>query len=367
MSSTESEVAGAVAGVVDPELGRPLGELGMLREVRARRRRTDVVVALPPGYPSRDDLSRRILEVLGAGGTGLRDTEVRLAPMTEAELRSLRARMSEPGAGGEARSGPGSLSRARVLGISSGKGGVGKSSVTVNLSVALARLGHRVAVLDADVYGFSIPSMLGIRHDPMVVEDIVVPPTSYGVRCMSIGYFVGEDQPVMWRGPMLHKALEQFVKDVYWGDPDWLVVDMPPGTGDVALSMAEHLPRAEVLVVTTPQSAAQRVAQRSAHAARKLKLPVRGVVENMSWFTAGDDGRHEIFGSGGGARLASELGVPLLAQVPLDPRLREGGDQGLPVAVADPEGEASLAFEELAKRVSSMNPARLYRSELKVR
>jgi len=258
-------------------------------------------------------------------------------------------------------------SRTRVLAVSSGKGGVGKSSVTVNLAVTLARMGHGVGILDADVYGYSVPRMLGITDRPAIDSEQIIPPVAYGVSCVSMGFFVGEDQPVMWRGPMLHKALEQFLVDVAWGEPDYLVVDMPPGTGDVALSMAQYLPRCEFLVVTTPQSAAQRVAQKTAFMARKLKLPLRGVVENMSWFTGDDGKRYDLFGSGGGQELADSLGVPLLGQVPLVPAVREGGDQGAPVSATDPDGEASRAFAVLAERVVEMGPARIYRSELKIR
>jgi ATP-binding protein involved in chromosome partitioning len=258
-------------------------------------------------------------------------------------------------------------SRTRVIGISSGKGGVGKSSVTVNLAVALARAGHAVGILDADVYGFSVPGMLGADHDPVVLGDLVVPAAVHGVRVLSMGFFVPDDQPVIWRGPMLHKAIEQFLADAYWGEPDFLLVDMPPGTGDVTLSMAGVMPRAEVIVVTTPQPAAQRVAQRSAYAARKLKLSVRGVVENMSWFTGDDGTRYELFGEGGGQSLADDLGVPLLARLPLLPALREGGDRGLPVVVSDPDGEAAAAFGELADRLSALGPARVYRRELTLR
>ena len=232
-------------------------------------------------------------------------------------------------------------SKTRVLGISSGKGGVGKSSVTVNLAVALARAGHDVAILDADVYGFSVPAMLGVHDDPLIIGDLVVPPVANGVRCLSMGYFVSEETPVIWRGPMLHKALEQFLVDAYWGEPDFLLIDMPPGTGDVTLSLGQYLTKTEVFVVTTPQPAAQRVAQRSAYAARKLKLSVRGVIENMSWFTGDDGVRYELFGQGGGSRLAADLGVPLLAQLPLVPALREGADRGVPLVVAEPDSEAA--------------------------
>ena len=215
----------------------------------------------------------------------------------------------------------------KIIAVASGKGGVGKSSVTTNLSVALAQRGRSVAVVDADVWGFSIPRMLGVEQSPTVIDSMIVPPESHGVRAISMGFFAEEDTPVIWRGPMLHKALEQFLTDVYWGDPDFLLVDLPPGTGDIAISLAGFLPRAEVYIVTTPQPAAQKVAQRAAFMAEKVRLEVRGVIENMSWFT-GDDGKeYEIFGSGGGQELADELGVPLLGKLPLTTALREGGDE----------------------------------------
>jgi ATP-binding protein involved in chromosome partitioning len=257
-------------------------------------------------------------------------------------------------------------STTRVIGITSGKGGVGKSSVTVNLAIALVKAGYEVAILDADVYGFSVPGMLGIDADPTVRNQKMVPPVAYGVRCMSMGFFVDEDQPVMWRGPMLHKALEQFLVDVEWGKPDFLLIDMPPGTGDVALSMAQYLPASEIYVVTTPQPAAKRVAQRSAYMARKVNLPLRGVIENMSWFTGADGQRYELFGAGGGQQLADELGVPLLGQIPLTPALREGGDVGQPVTVADQGGEVAQAFASIAAQLVARGRARVFRSELKI-
>ena len=319
---------------------------------------------------------------------GVEDVDVDLTVMTEAELNrvrdKMRARQGSATAGaGHAHGGPGGQrlgheegranpfqdpdSRTRILGISSGKGGVGKSSVSVNLAVALARQGHEVGILDADVYGFSVPKMLGIDHDPVVIEDMIVPPVAFDVKCISIGFFVDDDQPVMWRGPMLHKALEQFLVDVYWGDLDFLLVDMPPGTGDVALSMAQYLPRSEVYVVTTPQPAAQRVAQRTAYMAKKINLPLRGVVENMSWFTADDGTRYELFGNGGGALLAADLGVPLLGQIPLVPALREGGDLGRPIMVADPRGEAAEAFGSVAAEIVARGASRVFRPELTIR
>lgn len=258
-------------------------------------------------------------------------------------------------------------STARIIGVSSGKGGVGKSSVTVNLALALVQAGFKVGLLDADVYGFSVPAMLGISAGAEMRGDKVVPPEAFGVRTMSMGFFVDDDQPVIWRGPMLHKALEQFLVDVDWGGPDYLLVDMPPGTGDVALSMSQYLPASEIYVVTTPQPAARRVAQRTAYMARKLNLPLRGVIENMSWFAAPDGSRHEIFGHGGGAQLAEELGVPLLGQVPLVTALRQGGDEGRPIVALGPSSEAAQAFRSIADAIVKLGRSRVFRPELRVR
>ncbi len=389
MTIDESQVTAAVAAVIDPELRRPLAELGMVGRVQVRRRKVTVEVALPVAdYPQVDELVGRIRHAVGPlpGVDQLTVDRVVMDEEPRARLRMLLR--GEPVDGGTQHAPDGDhghshggqlgheegrpnrfmlpRSKTRIIGISSGKGGVGKSSVTVNLAVALARMGFDVGVLDADVYGFSVPKMLGITSDPLIIGDLVVPPTANGVRCLSMGFFVADDTPVIWRGPMLHKALEQFLVDAYWGEPDFLLIDMPPGTGDVTLSLGQYLPKTEVFVVTTPQPAAQRVAQRSAYAARKLKLAVRGVIENMSWFTGDDGTRYELFGAGGGSHLASELGVPLLAQVPLVPALRQGGDEGIPVTVADPEGEAAAVFSGLATSIVEMGPARVYRKELSV-
>jgi ATP-binding protein involved in chromosome partitioning len=256
--------------------------------------------------------------------------------------------------------------KTRPLLISSGKGGVGKSSVTTNLAVALAAAGHSVGVVDADIYGFSIPRMLGADREPVAIDQMLLPPESYGVRCISIGYFVPDGQAVIWRGPMLHKALEQFLTDVYWDEPDYLLIDMPPGTGDIALSLSQYLPKAEVLIVTTPQEAAQKVARMSAFMAKKVNLPVRGVIENMSWFTGDDGKRYELFGNGGGQELADELGVPLLAQIPLVPAMREGGDDGRPIAAVAPESEAGQVFHDLAAKVEEMRPKKVFSKKLKL-
>jgi ATP-binding protein involved in chromosome partitioning len=243
-----------------------------------------------------------------------------------------------------------------VIGIASGKGGVGKSSVTTNLAVALTKKGHAVGIMDADVWGFSIPKMMGIERTPSVLEDMLIPPVAHDVAVISMDFFVEPDQAVVWRGPMLHKALEQFLVDVYWGDLDFLLVDMPPGTGDVSISISQYLPRSEMIVVTTPQPAAQRVAVKAGLMAKKVNQEVVGVIENMSWFTGDDGKRYELFGSGGGEALASDLDVPLLGQVPLIPALREGGDTGKPIAVTDPGGEAAQAFAAIADELVARRP-----------
>jgi len=254
-----------------------------------------------------------------------------------------------------------------VIAITSGKGGVGKSSVTTNLSIALAQRGRRVAAVDADVWGFSMPRMLGVRHPPDLIDDVIVPPEANGVRLISMGYFASEEQAVIWRGPMLHKALEQFLTDVYWGELDYLVVDMPPGTGDISLSIAQFLPRAEVLVVTTPQPAAQRVAVRAAAMAEKVDLQVIGVIENMSWFTGDDGKRYYLFGAGGGQDLAERLEVPLLGMVPLTPALREGADSGHPLVAEQPDSEAAQCFQEIARQIAvDLKPRKIFSPSLRI-
>jgi ATP-binding protein involved in chromosome partitioning len=257
--------------------------------------------------------------------------------------------------------------RTRVIAVASGKGGVGKSSVTTNLAVTRARMGKDVAAIDADVWGFSMPRMLGVENGPeLTADNQMIPPSGHGVRLLSMGFFVPEDQAVIWRGPMLHKALEQFLTDVAWGEPDYLIIDMPPGTGDVALSMAQVLPRAEVVIVTTPQPAAQAVAQRAAAMAQKVELDLIGVVENMSWFRGDDGVSYEIFGSGGGQALADQIGVPLLGRIPLVPALREGGDDGCPIVISAPDSEAAQQFRSIAEQIDAVVPRRIYRSELKI-
>jgi len=378
-------VAAALGEVVEPLTGRSLGELGLVDAALsgdAAEAAVVVRVALPSEhYPLADQLRASVAGAAERAGAAGVEVELRvLGAEEQMEVASRLRAIADPEPSADHARGVGAAppsqrpnpfarpgSKTRVIGVTSGKGGVGKSSVTVNLAVAMARLGKRVAILDADVYGFSVPAMLGLELGPVPIGDLLVPPVAHGVRCISMGFFADDDQPVVWRGPMLHKALEQFLVDTFWGDPDVLVVDMPPGTGDVALSMAQYMPKSEVYVVTTPQPAAARVAQRSGLMARQLKLPVRGVIENMSWFTGDDGTRYELFGSGGGQRLAELLGVELLGQIPLERSLREGGDHGRPVVVADPGSEAAQAVVRLAERILELGPSRVWRRELRVR
>ncbi|HVW32415.1 MAG TPA: Mrp/NBP35 family ATP-binding protein [Acidimicrobiia bacterium] len=356
----------ALQPVEDPELNRSVVDLQMVKSVSVNEHMVRVTVAAPsPDYPLRDELRDRVAAVVSAL-PGVESVAVDLSVMTEEEQKDLVSRIQPPGEGGQ-RQNPFLTARTRVLAVASGKGGVGKSSVTTNLSIALAQAGHSVAAVDADVWGFSMPRMLGIDRPPVVIDTLIVPPSAHGVKLVSMGFFAREDQPVIWRGPMLHKALEQFLTDVWWGEPEFLVVDMPPGTGDVSLSMAQFLPRAEVIVVTTPQPAAQKVAQRAAYMAKKVNLTVTGVIENMSWFR-GDDGKaYELFGSGGGQELADALEVPLLGKIPLVPELREGGDVGHPITVTNPDDEAARAFADIARRLTEeLAPRRVYRKELRI-
>jgi ATP-binding protein involved in chromosome partitioning len=385
MPFSTQDVLEALRPVQDPELHRSIVDLGMVRDVAVDADRVSLEVTLTvAGCPLRSEIDRRVREALTTRGAG--EVDLRFGVMTDEQRAALRERLhGAPAAAAGSGHGHGHAagpshahsravpfadpgSTTRVLLIASGKGGVGKSSVTTNLAVALAARGKDVAVVDADVWGFSIPRMLGVERPPVVIDSLLVPPTgAAGVRCISMGFFAEEDQPVIWRGPMLHKALEQFLTDVFWDDPDFLLVDLPPGTGDISISLAQFLPRAEVYLVTTPQPAAQRVAQRAGFMAQKVNLVVKGVIENMSWFTGDDGRRYELFGSGGGQALAERLGAPLLGQIPLVPLLREGGDAGRPVTVVDPDGEASRAFAAIAEQIDvALAPTRRYHPELRL-
>jgi ATP-binding protein involved in chromosome partitioning len=376
---TTDQIIEALRPVEDPELHRSIVDLGMVRDVEMKGGVVSLTVVLTiAGCPLRNEIQNRVGTALRALD-GVKDVALNFGVMNDEERAKVREMLhGNPGATAGSQPAQGHASgreisfaqpgsKTRPILVSSGKGGVGKSSVTTNLAVALAAQGYKVGIVDADIYGYSIPRMLGTDRDPVVIDNMLLPPEMWGVRCISIGYFVPEGQAVVWRGPMLHKALEQFLTDVFWDEPDFLLIDMPPGTGDIALSLSQYLPRAEVIVVTTPQEAAQKVAKLSAAMATKVNLPVRGIIENMSWFTGDDGVRYELFGSGGGQSLADELNVPLLAQIPLMSALREGGDDGRPIAAVAPDSEIGQIFAGLAKRIAEeMKPKKIFSAALKV-
>ena len=362
----EAAVRTAIGNVEDPEIHRTIADLKMLRELEvASDGAVRTLIALTiPGCPLKDKLDADITAA-ARSVDGVTSVHVEFTHMNDTERAELVKKIRGASLREITLGKPGS--KTRVIAICSGKGGVGKSSVTANLGVSLARLGRSVGIIDADVWGFSIPKMLGVDRQPTVIDETMLPPEIHGVAVMSMDFFVQPDQAVIWRGPMLHKAIEQFLADVHWGDPDYLLVDMPPGTGDIAISMSQFLPRAQAIVVTTPQPTAQRVAKRAALMARKVNQEVLGVIENMSWFTGDDNRRYLIFGEGGGQSLADELDVPLLGQIPLVPALREGADNGIPATIADAGGEADVAFEKLAAEVEARRPRLRTHPELIVR
>lgn len=346
----QSQLHDAIASIESPLfVGRTLGELGLVKNVnKTLTGKVKVELLLPDGNRP-PALDHRLQEALASFTNNVDvDVEVMDDEVVLAWMNDLKEKAGPPI--GE----PGSATR--TVAVSSGKGGVGKSSISANLAIALARAGHKVGIVDGDIWGFSIPAMLGIHNPPVMVGEMIVPPVAHRVKVMSMDYFVGDDKAVIWRGPMLHKAIEQFLKDVFWDAPDFLIVDMPPGTGDIAISMSQFLPRAQVILATTPQPTAQRVARRAALMAAEVDQEVIGVVENMSWFTGDDGKRYELFGSGGGQALADELGVELMARVPLLPAMGRGADDGHPVAVAAPGSEAEAAFESLAQAVIEKRP-----------
>ena len=344
---SREEVLKALEGVIDPELRRPVTDLDMVRDVTVDGGAVAVTIALTvAGCPLRSSFQDQVQRTVGSVA-GVETVALSFDVMTPEERTALSSRLR-----GETRERTKGISvdaATRVIAVASGKGGVGKSSLTVNLAAALSQLGQDVGVVDADVYGHSIPHLLGVHQRPVLVDRMIVPPVAHGLHLMSIGFFLDDNQPVMWRGPMLHRALEQFLSDVHWPRLDTLLVDMPPGTGDVSISLGQLLPRAEVIVVTTPQPLAQEVAARAATMAQKTSMRLVGVVENMSG---------GVFGEGGGAALALALGVDLLGTVPLDAPLRELGDAGRPVVLAEPEAPSSRALVAIAERVAAMERER---------
>jgi ATP-binding protein involved in chromosome partitioning len=356
--ATHDEILKSLESVIDPELRRNIVELGMVRSIQQREGgEVDVTVSLTtPGCPIRSHFQTAVVQAVRSL-EGVTAVAVAFDVLTDQEKAGLQQRLGRTnGLPSGALAGV-----ANVLCIGSGKGGVGKSTLTVNLAAALAAEGKKVGVLDADVWGYSIPRMLGLggERPPVNDERKIVPLDAYGIRVMSIGFFVQEDSAVVWRGPMLHKALTQFLEDVAWGELDHLLVDLPPGTGDVSMTLAQLLPQAKFLITTTPQPAAQKVARRAAEMASKVDLEIAGIVENMSGFTTPSGDRFQIFGEGGGQELADELDVPLLGKVPLTMPLREQADAGVPLVMTDPDDPAAQAIRQTARGIIALSPVEL--------
>ncbi|CAN7157751.1 Mrp/NBP35 family ATP-binding protein [Knoellia sp. LjRoot47] len=356
---SDEALRAALSTVNDPEIRKPITELGMVESVECDETgRVAVTVLLTiAGCPLKDTLTKDTTAAL-MKVPGVTSVDVTLGVMSEEQRAELRTNLRGGAAEKEipfAKAG----SLTRVYAVASGKGGVGKSSVTANLAAALAEQGLKVGVVDADIYGFSIPRMLGVEHKPTQVDEMILPPIAHDVKVISIGMFVPGNQPVVWRGPMLHRALQQFLADVFWGDLDILLLDLPPGTGDIAISVAQLIPGAEILVVTTPQQAAAEVAERAGAIAVQTHQRVAGVIENMSWLELPDGSRQEIFGSGGGQVVADSLTrsigapVPLLGQIPLDTSLRIGADQGSPVVLGEPTSPAAVALRGIARELGN--------------
>jgi ATP-binding protein involved in chromosome partitioning len=352
---TQEQVREALRTVMDPEIGRPIEDIGMLRDIEVDGGHVTVHVWLTiDGCPLRDRINNDVTQAVRPLA-GVERVDVTLTPMGEQQRQELVNNLR--GGVGPAQQQQQQFftnGQTTVVAVASGKGGVGKSSVTVNLAAALAAEGHRVGIVDVDVWGFSVPRMMGlVGQRPVGFNNMILPLESHGVKIISMGFFVPEEQPVIWRGPMLHKAVNQFLGDVYWGDLDFLLADLPPGTGDVSISVAGFLPGAQMLVVTTPQEAARKVAERAGKMAEQTHLRVMGVIENMSYFVCPHCGeRTNVFGEGGGRLAADTLGVPLIAQIPLIPSVREGGDAGTPVVVSDPDSPAGQALRQAARELA---------------
>jgi ATP-binding protein involved in chromosome partitioning len=357
---SEAQVREALRSVNDPEIGRPIEDIGMLKSIEVDGGAVTVHVLLTiEGCPLRDRITQDVTAAVQPL-EGVDDVQVTLTPMNPDERERLVGTLR----GGKTAAGGASkiafAPSTSIVAVASGKGGVGKSSVAVNLAVALAQEGSKVGILDADVWGFSVPRMIGAEGQPVGFNDMILPLEAHGVKVISMGFFVPEETPVIWRGPMLHKAIEQFLGDVYWGDLDFLLCDLPPGTGDVSISLASFIPGASMLVVTTPQEAARKVAERAGKMAEQTNLRPIGVIENMSWFVCPHCGEREmLFGEGGGKEAAETLGVPLLAQIPLVSALRAGGDSGLPIVLSDPASPASVALLEAARALRTATKSKV--------
>jgi ATP-binding protein involved in chromosome partitioning len=364
----ESAVRAALQEVLDPEIRKPITDLGMVESVAvgADGAVSVSVLLTVPGCPMKEQLTRDVTAAVSRVAD-VTAVDVQLGVMTDSQRTELRTKLRGDAPVNEIPfAQPGS--RTRVYAVASGKGGVGKSSVTVNLAAALARKGLAVGVVDADIYGFSVPRMLGATGKPTQVEKMIMPPVAHDVKVISIGMFTPGNSAVVWRGPMLHRALQQFLADVFWGDLDVLLMDLPPGTGDIAISVAQLVPSAELLVVTTPQLAAREVAERAGSIALQTHQQIVGVVENMSWLELPDGSRMELFGSGGGQAVADSLAaltgtrVPLLGQIPIDQTVREGGDDGMPVVLGAPASPAAIALAGVADALAARQRSLVGRS-----
>jgi ATP-binding protein involved in chromosome partitioning len=350
---TTEQVMEVLATVEDPEINKPITELGMVEDVAIEGSRVGVKIKLTiPGCPLKDRITGDVTAAVSQLD-GVDDVQVVFGSMSDEERQQLSSDLrSERGAANPEMEIPFAQadSQTKVIAVASGKGGVGKSTVTVNLAASLAKQGLRVGVMDADIWGYSIPRMLGVSGKPVAFDGMVMPLQAHGCKVISIGFFTDPDRSVIWRGPMLHRALQQFLSDVHWGDIDVLLCDLPPGTGDIAISLAQMLPNADMLVVTTPQQAAQKVALRAGKATEQTGMKVIGVIENMAGFTDPTSGEtHDIFGSGGGEELAAALETEVLGRIPIDPRLTEGGDAGVPLVISHPDVPASQALTRVAE------------------
>jgi ATP-binding protein involved in chromosome partitioning len=356
---TEEQVREALRNVLDPEIGKPIEDIGMLQRIEVAGGDVHVHVLLTiEGCPLRDRITGDVTAAVQPLA-GVERVEVTLTPMSDEQRQTLVGQLR----GSNGQPAPTKISfppETTLIAVASGKGGVGKSSVSVNLAAAMAADGAKVGILDADVWGFSVPRMIGAVGKPVGFDDMILPLEAHDVKVISMGHFVPEETPVIWRGPMLHKAIEQFLGDVYWGDLDFLICDLPPGTGDVSISLASFIPGASMLVVTTPQEAARKVAERAGKMAERTNLRPIGVIENMSYYVCPHCGEREpLFGEGGGRLAAETLGVPLMAQIPLEPAVREGGDMGTPIVLRDPSSPASVAFREAAGAVRTSTKSKV--------
>jgi len=349
---TKEQVYDILNQVDDPELHKPITELGMVEDIKVADGKVDVLIKLTiPGCPLKakisDDVKNKIAEL-----DGVKEVNIEFSSMTEEERQKLTKRLLAKYQSSEEEDQPSTQFVKHIVCIASGKGGVGKSTVTVNLAAILADMGYKVGVLDADVYGFSIPRMMGVNGNPTVIDNMIIPPERNGVKIVSMGLFLDEDTPVIWRGPMLHKAVTQFMTDVHWDDLDILLIDLPPGTGDVTITIAQKFTEAKLLVITTPQKAAANVALRVGRMADKVKLSVLGVIENMSYYLLPDGNKEFIFGSGGGERLAKTLNSQLFAEIPLDMNLRVCSDEGTPLSWQDKDSTAKDVYKICAQKLA---------------